>query len=227
MSEKDLQFNNPPNLLTLARMAFVPLVVWALLMRTQTGDWVAAVLFSLAAITDFFDGWLARRMKLETVYGKLMDPLADKFLVVSSLIMLQDMARVHPVVVILVICREIAITGLRALASSEGVIIAASSGGKWKAATQMVAIPMIILTDVLPFAWVRLGGHGLLLCSLAMSLWSAKDYAFDFFIALKRQRAERKEKRALRLFRRLQARKKKAPTQEPPMERPKPPESDS
>jgi CDP-diacylglycerol--glycerol-3-phosphate 3-phosphatidyltransferase len=202
-NQDDLTFTNAPNLLTLLRIAFVPLIVALLFLKDPTWDVVAAIAFAVASITDFFDGYLARAHKLETVYGKLMDPLADKFLVVSALIMLQELGRIHPIVVILLICREMAITGLRALASAEGVIIAASGSAKWKTATQMVAIPMIMLkTDLLGIPLYTVG-MALLYISLGISLWSAKDYVVDFFRALKEARkqkvAERKIAREARL----------------------------
>ena len=137
--EQDLQFTNTPNMLTLARIIAVPGVVALLFMRTNQTDIIAGFLFSAAAITDYFDGYIARKLKIETVYGQLMDPLADKFLVISALCMLQELGRVHVVIVILLICREIAITGLRALASSEGIPLPTSKSAKWKTTAQMVA----------------------------------------------------------------------------------------
>jgi CDP-diacylglycerol--glycerol-3-phosphate 3-phosphatidyltransferase len=193
--QDDMQFNTTPNQLTLARMAFVPVVVGMLFMRDPGWDLVAALTFGAAAITDYFDGYLARTRKLETVYGKLMDPLADKFLVVSSVVMLQELGRIHPVVVMLLICREMAITGLRALASAEGVIIPASRGAKWKTATQMVAIPFLMVKQGLFGIPLYELGMGLLYVSLAISLWSAKDYVVDFFRAVKEKRRRAKEAR--------------------------------
>ena len=192
----DLTFNTTPNLLTLLRMAFVPLVVGLLFLKNPTYDIVAGIMFALAAITDYFDGYLARTQMIETVYGKLMDPLADKFLVVSAVIMLQHLDRVHPVIVILLICREMAITGLRALASAEGLIIGASGSAKWKTTAQMVAIPLIMAKQGLFGLPTYRIGHGLLYLSLGISLWSAKDYIVDFFKAIREKRkaksAERK-----------------------------------
>jgi CDP-diacylglycerol--glycerol-3-phosphate 3-phosphatidyltransferase len=183
-------------------MAFVPVVVGLLFLKNETTDLWAAWLFAVASITDYFDGYLARKQKIVTVYGKLMDPLADKFLVVSSLIMLQFMGRIHPVVVILLICREMAITGLRALASAEGVIISASNSGKWKTAAQMFAIPFIMGRTLFGLPVFTLG-MVLLYISLAISLWSAKDYVVDFFRGIKKARemkaAERKTARQARL----------------------------
>lgn len=193
---KELRFGTTPNLLTLARMVFVPIVVGLLFIGEPSWDLVAAILFAIAAITDYFDGYIARVQKSSSVYGKLMDPLADKFLVVSSLVMLQYLDRIHPLIVIVLICRELAITGLRALASAEGVIIAASPSAKWKTASQMVAIPLIIvkdssiLTDALnlPALPLYLLGHILLYVSLAISLWSARDYIVGFFRGVREKR---------------------------------------
>lgn len=196
--DKELEFTNTPNLLTLSRILAVPGVVALLLLKTPTYDLLAAILFAVASFTDFLDGYYARKLKIITVYGKLMDPLADKFLVVSSLIILQELTRVHPIVVILLICREMAITSLRALASSEGVIIAASSSAKWKTATQMVAIPMLMVKEGWLGQFLYPVGQVLLFISLAISLWSAKDYAVDFFKILISRRKETKEKRLQR-----------------------------
>jgi CDP-diacylglycerol--glycerol-3-phosphate 3-phosphatidyltransferase len=197
-----MTFNTTPNILTLVRILVVPIVVAALFVQTRTWDLVAGWLFSAAAITDYFDGYLARTQKIETVYGKLMDPLADKFLVVSALIMLQHIGRVHPVVVILLICREMAITSLRALASAEGIVVAASQGGKWKTAAQMFAIPFIMAKPSLLGLPTYQIGFGLLYLSLGMSLWSAKDYIIDVFRAIRANRKvkveERKAARAAR-----------------------------
>jgi len=189
--DHDLQFNNVPNQLTMLRIACVPLVVGLLFIETPLGDFFAALTFAVAAITDYFDGYIARKRKIVTVYGKLMDPLADKFLVVCSLIMLQYLGRIHPIVVMILVSRELGITGLRALASAEGVIISASGGGKWKAAIQMVAIPFLMLKQGLLGIPVFYLGMGMLYVSIAMSIWSAKDYVVDFIKALREQRKQK------------------------------------
>jgi CDP-diacylglycerol--glycerol-3-phosphate 3-phosphatidyltransferase len=190
-----LIFDNAPNRLTLLRMAAVPLVVYFLSWRTLNGDIIACVVFSLAAITDWLDGYVARAYKAVTIYGKLMDPLADKFLVVSTLIMLQHLGRIHPYMVMVLICREMGITSLRALASAEGVIIAAGSGGKWKAALQMVAIPFLIIKITLfGFVDCDLIGTVLIYISLALSLSSALTYVVDFFKGLKEKLRAKQQK---------------------------------
>ncbi|MGK5089689.1 CDP-diacylglycerol--glycerol-3-phosphate 3-phosphatidyltransferase [Bdellovibrionota bacterium FG-2] len=183
----ELKFNTMPNIITLIRMGFVPVVVAMLFVRDPTWNVAAALLFGAASLTDLLDGYLARVRKEETVYGKLLDPLADKFLVVSALIMLQYLGLIHPVIVILLICREMAITGLRALASAEGLIIGASGSAKIKTTTQMVAIPFIMGKSLFGIDLVR-AGEVLLYISLAISLWSAKDYIMDFFIAVREKR---------------------------------------
>lgn len=181
-----LTFDTPPNRLTVLRMVAVPGVVYFLSWRTFNGDVFACVLFSLAAITDWFDGYLARAYKAVTIFGKLMDPLADKFLVVSSLIMLQQLGRIHPYLVIVLICREMGITSLRALASAEGIIISAGKGGKWKAALQMIAIPFLIVQ--IPLFGITDSdrvGTILMYVSVALSLTSASTYVIEFFRVLR------------------------------------------
>lgn len=185
-------------MLTLFRIVLVPVLVVALFARTPGWDWFAAITFGIAAITDYFDGYLARTSNSVTIYGKLMDPLADKFLVVSALIMLQFLDRLHPAIVILLICREMAITGLRALASAEGLVIAASNSAKWKTAMQMTGIPFIIVFEPylgIPFFEI---GTALIYISLFISLWSAQNYVVEVFSALRESRRVRAERRALK-----------------------------
>ncbi len=199
----DLEFATLPNILTSIRVALIPAIIWLLMRRNPTLDIVAGFTFTAAGITDYFDGYFARKYKTESVFGKLMDPLADKFLVVSSLCMLQELGRIPALLVILLICREMAITGLRALASSEGLIIGASQSAKWKTATQMVAIPWLMVPQGLFGIPLYPMGQALIYISLAISLWSAKDYIVDFFVAIRAKRKKKREaKRAARKLRR-------------------------
>jgi CDP-diacylglycerol--glycerol-3-phosphate 3-phosphatidyltransferase len=210
----ELTFNNTPNQLTLLRIGFVPVVVALLYIKDPTWDLVAAAVFGIASLTDWFDGYIARRNQQITVYGKLLDPLADKFLVVCSLIMLQELGRIPAYVVMLLICREIAITGLRALASAEGLIISSSDSAKWKTATQMIAIPLLIIGKDyfgLPFVLTGLACLGI---SLLISLWSAGSYVAGFFRSIAEKRrsrsVERKRERELRAAARAERKAKKA-----------------
>ena len=182
-----MSFHTAPNWLTLSRVLLGPLLVAALFQQTPFGDAVAVVIFVIAAVTDFFDGYLARMQKSVSVIGKLMDPLADKILVVASIVMLQHLGRIGPVVVMLLISREIAITGLRAMASAEGIVLAASRSAKWKTGLQMTALPLLMLPDGL-FGMPTLElGVWLLYASLLISLWSGKDYFVEFFAGLKKR----------------------------------------
>lgn len=197
-NEDELKFDTLPNRLTALRIAFVPVVVVLLYMRTYTTDVIAGFTFAAAAITDYFDGKIARETKSITIYGKLMDPLADKFLVICSLIMLQWLERVHPFFVMILICRELMITSLRALASAEGVIIDASTGGKWKTLTQMFAIPFMMAKPGLLGIPLFAIGEVLLYISLGMSLWSALQYVLGFFASLTARAKERRRARKAR-----------------------------
>jgi CDP-diacylglycerol--glycerol-3-phosphate 3-phosphatidyltransferase len=193
----EMTFGTTPNILTLIRMLFVPVVVFMLFQGTPEWDLAAAWVFGAASITDWIDGYIARKQQVVTIYGKLLDPLADKFLVISSLVMLQELHRVHAVIVILMICRELAITGLRALASAEGVIIPASNSAKWKTALQMFGIPFAMVTSrPLGLPLYELG-MGLIYVSVAVSLWSAVDYVIDFFRGLKASRQLKSRERKL------------------------------
>ncbi len=194
-----LGFNTIANKLTFLRVVLVPAVVLCMLKDTPQLNLAAAILFGIAGITDYFDGYYARQKKAVTIMGQLMDPLADKFLVASALIMLQELGRLHPIVVIVLICREFAITGLRALASAEGIIIPASKLAKWKTTTQMAGIPMMILKDALFGIPLLVPGQILIYLSLLISVWSLKDYIVDFFRNLREMRRRKKlAKRAAR-----------------------------
>jgi CDP-diacylglycerol---glycerol-3-phosphate 3-phosphatidyltransferase len=201
-----LTFHTTPNYLTLMRILFVPAVVFCLSRETYWWDFTAAVIFGVASITDYLDGYLARKYQIETVYGKLMDPLADKFLVICTYIMLQHLGRIHPVVVMILVCREITITGLRALASAEGIIVSASQGGKWKTALQMGSIPALMVRELFGIP-VFTAGLIFTYISLAISLWSAKDYIVEFFKEIKRAASLRKQQKKMLKLEKL-ARKK-------------------
>lgn len=217
MTEENLGYNTLANKLTAVRIAFVPLVVVCLFEDSLRAGLLAAILFGIAGITDYFDGYYARTRKAITVLGKLLDPLADKFLVVSSLIMLMHLGRIHPVVVILLVCREIAITGLRAIASAEGIVIAASNLAKWKTVTQMAAIPMLMLHVQFLFVDFQLWGTILIWASLVISVWSAKDYIVDFFRTLSRISRERREEKRLKKIAKRTARIRRLMQRDPAM----------
>jgi CDP-diacylglycerol--glycerol-3-phosphate 3-phosphatidyltransferase len=138
---------NLPNALTLLRILAVPVVVVALLGEAPNGDALAAGVFALAALTDGLDGYFARSRDAVTTFGKLMDPLADKLLITAALLSLVSLHRLAPWIAMVIIAREIAVTGLRAIAAERGIVIAASWLGKLKTTAQMIAILALMLSS--------------------------------------------------------------------------------
>jgi CDP-diacylglycerol--glycerol-3-phosphate 3-phosphatidyltransferase len=136
---------NIPNLLTTARIVIIPAVLLLLDRGGPRDCFWAAWVYAGAAITDFFDGYIARRQGLVSVLGKFLDPLADKLIVMATLVWLVNMGRIETWVVVALLAREFSITGLRSIASSEGVIIAAGDDGKVKTALQMIGILCLII----------------------------------------------------------------------------------
>jgi CDP-diacylglycerol---glycerol-3-phosphate 3-phosphatidyltransferase len=169
-----------PNILTGMRFAMIPLLV-VLLSFTQTTliAFLAWFVFSLAAFTDWLDGYLARKFEKETVLGKLMDPLADKLLVTAALLMLIPLGRIAAWVCLVIISREIIITGVRGLAASTGKIVAADNIGKIKANFQYFGIGFLIFPlNVLPVPYQYEFGMFLVYVSLVLSIWSAVHYIY-------------------------------------------------
>ena len=176
---------NLPNLLTMGRVAVIPVVLLLIDRGSPKDCWWAALVYSAAALTDLIDGWLARRMHVVSVLGKFLDPLADKLLVMAVLIYMIPMGRISTWAVALLLAREISVTGLRSIASSEGVVIAAGDDGKTKTALQMVGILCLILgypyhltLGPLDLGMVDLVvvGRALVYVSLVFSILSALSY---------------------------------------------------
>ena len=168
---------NLPNKLTILRILAVPFLILCFYLPEGWGMWVAVILFVAAAITDTVDGRYARAHNMVTDFGKFMDPIADKLLVNSVLIMLTAQGKVHPVVTILFIFREFAISGLRLVAAGKGVVLAAGSLGKIKTTLQDIALPFLMVGHV--WKVFRIVGLILLYASLVMSLWSGWDYIYQ------------------------------------------------
>jgi CDP-diacylglycerol---glycerol-3-phosphate 3-phosphatidyltransferase len=164
---------NLPNMLTVLRIMLVPVLVVALLGNTPEGDVFAAVVFALASLTDFVDGYLARSRQTVTTFGKLMDPLADKLLIVAALIALVSLNRLQAWIAMVIITRELAVTVLRLGATQAGVVIEASLFGKLKTCLQIAAILALIAVPGEPL-WVSL----LLYAAVAATVISGLDYFF-------------------------------------------------
>ena len=165
---------NLPNFLTVVRIMLVPALVVALLGNTPGGDVLAAVVFALASLTDFVDGYLARARDSVTAFGKLMDPLADKLLIVAALVSLVSLHRLAAWVAMVIITRELAVTMLRVGAAGAGVVISASMFGKLKTCVQIAAILAVIAVHGHPL-WVS----ALLYITVLVTVVSGLDYFFD------------------------------------------------
>ena len=169
-----------PLYLTLFRMVSVPFIVVLMIWQPSGWNWLSAGLFILASLSDWLDGYLARLYNAETDLGRLLDPIADKFLVSTVLILLIPLYRIEALLVVLLLNRDIIINGLRSFAAAQGKIISAGELGKWKTALQMVAIPAILIHDhVGPLSGQWIGYWGLWL-SLILSLVSAAQYLVGF-----------------------------------------------
>jgi CDP-diacylglycerol---glycerol-3-phosphate 3-phosphatidyltransferase len=164
---------NLPNFLTVLRIMLVPVLVVALLGNTPSGDVLAAVVFVLASLTDFVDGYLARSRGSVTTFGKLMDPLADKLLIVAALLALVSLNRLAAWVAMVIIAREFAVTVLRMGATQAGVVMGASMSGKIKTCLQIVTILAVIAVHGQPL-WASL----LIYLTVVVTVLSGLDYCF-------------------------------------------------
>jgi len=184
------QIMNLPNILTMMRIATIPLLAVLLMSPSRSAGFWAAALFAIASITDWLDGYLARRMGIVTVFGKFLDPIADKLIVMAVLIMILPFDRVPAWMVLVILGREIIITGLRGIASTEGIIIQASDLGKFKTIFQLVAL--IGLTLHYNYSWFFGIPHPLLTVDMhnvgmfflwiatILTIWSGVDYLIRF-----------------------------------------------
>ena len=169
---------NLPNKITMARIIMIPFFIIALLFNFPFHEPIAVVIFIVASASDAVDGHLARSRNLITDFGKFMDPLADKLLTCSAFICLVELQMIPSWVVIIIIAREFAITGLRTLAASDGIVIAASKWGKAKTISQMIAIIALLLVNwpVMAFPALLLFGNIMVYVALALTLISGIDY---------------------------------------------------
>ena len=163
---------NTPNKLTVLRFILVPFFLAAAYYEKQQSVMIiSTIIFAVASFTDFLDGYLARKHNLVTDFGKFMDPLADKVLVAAALLFLIQAGRAEAWLVIIIITREYAISIIRAIAATNGKVIAASGGGKIKTVTQMLAIIMLLLS--MPF------GDIMMYVCVALTLYSGEEYIWN------------------------------------------------
>ena len=179
---------NLPNKITISRILLIPLFIILLTIPFPWGEWsvngiyypmthlVAFFIFAIAASTDWIDGYIARKYNLITNLGKFLDPLADKLLVSAAFILLVEMEQIAAWIVILIITREFAVTGLRLIAAGEGIVLAASRMGKLKTSSQLFAIGLLLLHNF-PFAYINIPVDTILVyIALILTVWSGFDY---------------------------------------------------
>ncbi|MGH8013711.1 MAG: CDP-diacylglycerol--glycerol-3-phosphate 3-phosphatidyltransferase [Candidatus Binataceae bacterium] len=168
-----------PNLITLLRIAAVPVLIYLLFFPAALPSIIAAVVFFLATITDFLDGYVARSYGSGSTLGKFLDPLADKLLVLSVLIMLAGIHREPHVpawIVVVLVARELMVTGLRAVAASEGRIMAAEELGKYKMVLQSIAVQGLLIHYIYFHVDFFAAGMFVLWIAMAVTVWSGIDY---------------------------------------------------
>jgi len=175
---------NLPNSLSFFRVACIPLLVVLLFFPHKITSFFAALLFSLASISDLLDGYLARRRQMVTTFGQFLDPLADKLIVSAALIMLIPLGRVPAWMVLVIVGRELAITGLRTVAVSEGKVISADNLGKKKMVFQIVAILALLLHYEYYGVNFHVVGMFFLWLAVVLTLWSGFNYFRSFWHVL-------------------------------------------
>lgn len=196
------EIDNLPNRLTMLRVVMIPIIIFSLYFTTKDGrlhsstistlNWIAAWTFVAASITDFFDGYIARQRNIVTIFGSFLDPIADKFLVISSLIMLLALDRLNVLMVLVLVLREMYITALRLLAMEKGLSVPVGTLGKWKTATQMVGIPMLMAyADPFGIPMVQMGTWAMILATV-FSLYSALEYSVGLLKKIQKIRKEKK-----------------------------------
>ena len=205
--------DNLPNRLTMFRIILIPIILLSLFFNLSSNPWVlshikmlnyiAAWTFVAASITDFFDGYIARKKNIVTVFGSFLDPIADKFLVISSLIMLLALGRVHVLIVLILVLREMYITALRLLAMEKGLSVPVGTLGKWKTTTQMIGVPLLMTNDKPWGLDLPLYGTVAIYLASVFSVYSALEYSLGLVRKIQKLRKENRQKRreAKRLLR--------------------------
>jgi CDP-diacylglycerol--glycerol-3-phosphate 3-phosphatidyltransferase len=174
---------NLPNKLTILRIILVPVFVFVLLVKIPYGQYFAALIFIIAALTDSLDGYLARRWRQITKLGIILDPLADKLLITAALISLVELGQMPGWIAIVIIGREFAVSGLRAVKAEEGIIIPASIWGKLKTTTQVIAVILLLLQkSYLPFTGIKFGTWAMYI-AVIITIISGVEYFLRFRIA--------------------------------------------
>lgn len=173
---------NLPNKLTLTRILLVPFFVWFMLWTDfRYSSLLALIIFAVASITDMLDGRIARKRNQITTFGKFLDPIADKILVLSAMICMVPSGLCSPVVVVIVVTREFLISSLRLVASSQSIILAAGASGKLKTASQMISIVAVLVLLTVTALWettipVETISNCLMWCTAGLTVYSGAEY---------------------------------------------------
>ena len=183
------ELTNVPNLVTMSRVALIPFVLIFIDNFSPLRSFISSLLYLICAAGDGLDGYLARKRGEVSTLGKFLDPLADKLTVTAVLVYMVALSRVHPAVVVVIIARDLAVNGLRSVASAQGLVISASDSGKIKTALQLVAVMMLLINfryPVLGTGWTidyQRAGLIVLYVSTAVSLFSMAQYMRSFLSA--------------------------------------------
>lgn len=169
-----------PNLITVGRVAAIPLLMALLYLPGELFSKIAAILFAITGFSDLIDGWLARRMQVETALGRYLDPLADKLLIAAMLVMLVNLERVPAWMAIVIISRELWVTGLRAMAMEHGLVVASDIWGKSKTVLQLITICLLIWHYPLYGVDIQEIGWWLMWPVMLITLWSGFNYTWNF-----------------------------------------------
>ena len=183
VEEAAVKIFNVPNLLSLSRILSVPVFIILMLEPNPLRALLAGIVFSLASATDWLDGYLARKWGQVTKMGKLLDPIADKILIMSALVILVEIRSdvVHSWIAIVLIGREFAVTGLRAIAASEGIVIPAETVGKYKVGAQITAVLSLLLDYYLDKGWMTDLGRIALWVAMVLAIYSAVQYFMKYW----------------------------------------------
>jgi CDP-diacylglycerol--glycerol-3-phosphate 3-phosphatidyltransferase len=184
ISEDRSEIFNLPNCITLLRLAVIPVLFLLLLSPGRILSMVIAVLFIVASITDLIDGYVARKYNIVTTMGKFLDPVADKLIVSTAMIMMIPIGRIPAWIVAVIIMRDLFVDGMRSIASAEGLVIDASRLGKQKTLCQIVAVSALLIHyDTVLGLNAHAVGMFILYLALALTLWSGVDYFMKFYEA--------------------------------------------
>ena len=172
---------NLPNAITLLRIGVIPVLFFLLAAPGEMWSFIIAVIFICAALTDLLDGYIARRYQIVTTMGKFLDPVADKIIVNTAMILMIPIGRIQAWIVAIIIIRDFVVDGMRSIASSEGVVIDASGLGKQKMLCQIIAVSALIIHYPIWGINAHIVGSTILYFALLLTLFSGADYAVKFY----------------------------------------------